>query len=225
MNETQLCERLGITAEDLAGWLADGLPYEGDEYLRRFDAAAVRAWLVERGLVDGGEPDIILATQREVAEFWGTTHDTVARGWRTRGMPGIEGRYSVREISRWLAQRYAQGSGAESDTLHARRVAETRKIEADAKLRELKLKMEQGQYCSIERVRLLFAEIAGRSRDTLMRLPSELLPVLPREHATMIAKEVDTKVRGVLEMLCKRLCEIEEESRVDGDGNLTEETA
>lgn len=223
MNETELCDALGIAPLELADWLAAGLPCDGADDERRFDPAAVRAWLVARGLADAGEPDVILGTQREVAAFFGVEYETALRSWRPKGMPGEEGRYSVREISRWLAGRYALGSGAESDSLNSRRKAEVRKLEADAALRELKLEMQRGEYCEVAYVRTRFAEIATRCRDTLMRLPAELRPILPAEFAPMICGEVESKVRGVLEMLAKRLCEIADDARVDADGNLINE--
>jgi len=226
MTENELCESLQIDREQLEDWLELGLPSGDGPRGRIFEPAEVHDWLVANGLAEtGAEDDLCFATQQEAASWFGVSHDTLARGWRSRGMPGDIGAYSAREICRWLAQRYGQGSAGESDTLNARRTAETRKIEADASLRELKLALEQGQFVSRERVRLLFCEIAGRCRDTMMRIPAELRPILPPEHAEQIVDEVDTKVRLALNMLVKRLHEIPQASLVDSQGNLVSEDA
>jgi len=224
MTDDELCESLQIDQEQLEDWLGLGLPSGKGPRGRIFEPAEVHDWLVTNGLAEAsGEDDLCFATQQEAATWFGVSHDTLARGWRSRGMPGDIGAYSAREICRWLAQRYGQGSAGESDTLNARRTAETRKIEADASLRELKLALEQGKFVSLERVRLLFSEMAGRCRDIMMRIPAELRPMLPAEYAEQIVQEVDTKVRLALNMLVKRLQEIPEDSLVDSQGNLVNE--
>lgn len=221
---------LGVTAERFDELLAVGMPGGEGPY----DGAAIAAWVEGQGLGERVASRIVSSMGKVATEF-GVSYDTVRRDWKAAGMPVLPGpEYDLDAIAAWREERkrnHAAGSPAtqpinsDDEALRRKRIAEAERMELDCEMKKLRLEMERGEYCSVERVRLLFGEIAGRCRDTLMRLPSELLPMLPKEHATMIAKEVDTKVRGVLEMLCKRLCEIEEESRVDGEGNLTSEDA
>ena len=56
------------------------------------------------------------------------------------------------------------------------------------------------------------------------RIPAELRPMLPADYAEQIVQEVDNKVRLALNMVVKRLQEIPEDSLVDAQGNLVNES-
>jgi hypothetical protein len=89
MTDNDLCESLQIDREQLEDWLELGLPSGQGARGRVFEPAEVHDWLVANGLAEAsGEDDLCFATQQEAATWFGVSHDTLARGWRSRGMPG-----------------------------------------------------------------------------------------------------------------------------------------
>jgi len=98
MTGKALIAALGTDRKTLNKWLADGLPCTRKARGRPdFDAAAVRQWLIARGLAQ----EVRTAkTRDEVAQYFGVGLRTVA-GWLAAGCPGAAGAYNLHEIHAW----------------------------------------------------------------------------------------------------------------------------
>src|SRR4051812_10150663 len=82
LTATELCASLHVDVAELAKWLEQGLPSTGRGRRQRFDAAAVAAWLTERGLAK--KPRIV-ARQKDVGEHFAVSARTV-QNWQGKGM-------------------------------------------------------------------------------------------------------------------------------------------
>src|SRR5690242_9258977 len=108
--------------------------------------------------------DIVFATQREFAAWLGVAIATVTSNWRPAGMPGDDGRWSVREIMQWLAESYGS-KRASTPEAQEKRSAEARKLMADAGMKEFMLEKARGDYVSKTDVRLELAEFFIMFKD------------------------------------------------------------
>lgn len=164
------------------------------------------------------DDDLTFDTLDELARWLDTPFNTVQTNWRKSGMPGDRGAWSARDSARWLAKQYGsrKANSVEADD---KRAAETRKLLADAEMKEFDLQVKRGGLRSVEAVRLKFAEVATKCRDRLMRIATTLRPMLPDEYREQIATEVDSQVRLALTALVADLKRVSEEPDEEESGD------
>ena len=129
MTADQLCEALGITADQLAAFVRAGMPSKGRGKRRRFDPDLVGDWLLTTG-----RATLIVSSLAEVGRHFGVSERTAA-GWRAKGMPGEPGAYDIDRIEQWRDQ-------GESTTTN-RFQAELMRIRAQRELLELEREQEK----------------------------------------------------------------------------------
>lgn len=166
------------------------------------------------------DDDLFFDRLEDAAKWFGKPHNTLQTSWRPSGMPGDKGLWSARSIGRWLAEQYGSKK-ANSVEADAKREAETRKLIADADMKEFDLLVKKGGLRKVEAVRLRFGEVATKCRDRLMRIATTLKPMLPEEYREQIAAEVDQQVRLALTALVEDLKRVaeepEDEEATDGE--------
>jgi phage terminase Nu1 subunit (DNA packaging protein) len=114
----------------------------------------------------------VAGSQAEVANFFAVATDTV-HAWRKKGMPGVSGRYDLREILIWLR---GDGPWREREKVDHPATAQDRRREFQAQLEELKLRKELGELIPREHVHATYQELADSLRnagDVLQRIYGE----------------------------------------------------
>lgn len=114
----------------------------------------------------------IARNQAELADVCGVSVDTV-HAWRKKGLPGVSGRYDLREILLWLRN---TGPWRPRDETAGPVTAQDRRREFQAQLEELRLRKELGELIPREHVHETYQKLADSLRnagDVLQRVYGE----------------------------------------------------
>lgn len=136
----------------------------------------------------------------ELAEILGVTRQTINKWKKIAGSPKpySNGKHS---ISKWKSFVKAKGL-KEADSPEDEEL-KSRKLLAEVKQAEIKLKVMEGTYVSIERIRTVWTQHIGQVRQILeSRLLNELPPIL----TTLNAIEIREKLQDVLDESYKAIC-------------------
>jgi phage terminase Nu1 subunit (DNA packaging protein) len=141
------------------------------------------------GLAAG--PPWIVATQEQVADFFGRSTETV-KDWRAKGMPGAAGgpgapgRYDLREILAWRDANIApsgrdEGLRPDGDGQRtiSRAEADRRRAVADAQRAELRVTRERNQVMDVAAVVREYQHHATHARALFEQVPHRLMEELP----------------------------------------------
>lgn len=235
MNSRQLCDKLEITRATLRHWLRQGLPRTKVGRTYQFDAAAVRAWLDENGLIESDAPRgvpaaLIVESLGDVADFYGVSIDTV-KGWSRRGMPGragprgsSRGHWDLVAIVRWREQ-HIRSVG----TTVSERTATAKADIEEYKAERMRLVVRQAASQLIDRreVETFFAELIIRFREQLQQLPNELQRHFPVDQRTTVREASRRFIAAMLDELSSQEIDVAEfivSDVVDDDDDEAETT-
>lgn len=194
----ELCARIGIKPRELEQWIREGLPHEGRGRKRRFDAAAVAAWLRQTGRAKPAAAEVpsqVVTTRAEAARILGVSLRTLAE-WMTAptfpgtaGSPGRQdGYFPIAEIRAWRAAAIAPTGGTPSDAemLLARRL----KVQIDNDRAQVALEKELKTIADAGEV----AQFIQRQIATAKALLGEM----PDKVESRIPAKLDAKTRQVI---------------------------
>lgn len=142
-----------------------------------------------------------LKTLSEVADFFGVSEQAVVQ-WRGghNPMPGDEGNYDARTISRWLvAKRNYRDMPEEESNRHAMR--EKIKVETEAK--RLALQQKKGELVRRDAVAAVNRELFSLIRARIEAIPGECASAVPADVRAKVMEELDVKIRMILKELAK----------------------
>lgn len=156
-----------------------------------------------------GEVPRIAGTQREVAEFFGVSVETI-KDWRARGMPGEpgpsgqSGRYDLAEILRWRDATIGPSGRNESGDV-GRQEADRRRALAAAEKLELEVRQMRGELIDVATAVREFAHANTHARALLEQGPHRLLGLLPAgatgEDKRRFLREAEKWIAGVVQAL------------------------
>jgi hypothetical protein len=143
----------------------------------------------------------IATTLREVAEFFDVAHQTV-RQWRSESppMPGVPGKFPLKEIFIWYQARQASASGTEK-----KKDLDLRTSELKFRREEFDFMKEQGRFVEKEEIEQWFSSAVIEMRETIMSLPGSIGASSPPETRAFAISEADRVCREVLTTLRRRL--------------------
>lgn len=165
-------------------------------------------------------PPWIVATQQQVAGFFGNSLETI-KDWREKGMPGepggpnAPGRYDLSAILRWRDATIGP-SGRNETGDASRSEADRRRAWAEAQRSELELAVERGQVAPVADMLREWSHAATHARALLEQVPDRLLAALPpgsdgdqrRRFRDEAEKAIDAVVRTIHEGLKRRAGEV-----------------
>jgi len=135
----------------------------------------------------------------ELADALGVNRKTIDRWRKMRNAPKVlsDGRHN---IAKW--RDFVKKHGLKEADTPEDEALKTRKLLADVKQAELKLKVMEGTYVSIERVREVWTQHIGQVRSILeSRFLNELPPIL----TTLDAIQIREKMQSVLDETYKAI--------------------
>jgi len=198
----RLAEQLSVPQDCVRGWLTGGMP--------AFEPWSVARWLA-RQLAGEAPPPArkllgVVKSMAAVARHFGVNERTV-KNWRAqRGMPGENQCWDLDEIAAWRESEFAEDTSAEA--LQAERaVLQTRKLEADVELRELKLRQAQGRVLEVDEVAGSLLPYVHTIRAQLSQLPERLAAIqdLPGDEFRSAAEKLVTTIRVNLQDAAREL--------------------
>jgi len=193
---TELRELLGVTKPVLSRLVGEGLPFVLDHRRqKRFERAAVDAWLVEQGYAEVEQPDPpvhaerVCLTYADLAEALGMQGRDPVRviaGWAK--MPGFPGRAGspgrrdaylpVDSIRRWAAsQGAATNGGGDQDEELLRLRLERERLKLEREVREELLQAER--LADVDEVGRVVSRSVANAKAVLEPLPDMVLSILP----------------------------------------------
>jgi len=211
----ELCQRLGVNRSELKRLISDGLP-TGGEKARRFDAAEVDQWLIEKGLAEpvaettetdpADEPAAsptqkICHTRAELARELGLGVDgerTIGKWQHMPDFPGRPGKrgqrdayFPVDDIKRWrTAQHWQPGrppaGGHDEKLTAAKRRLALLEIEREVR----RAREELGELIDAGDVRRFFEQCIINTKAVMSQLPDEFLAMVPAELRESLGAQV-----------------------------------
>lgn len=152
----------------------------------------------------------VVGTLTAVSQFFGVSGTTIDK-WRARGMPVSRRGYDLSLIARWRLERGDVSAVDDADgSLPARlKLADVRKAEADAEIREAKRDTLNGSL--VERsvaaacLERAFAIVASR----LQSLPEELATSVDPLFRTDLMTDAEQKIRSALDQARREIVGLE----------------
>lgn len=125
--------------------------------------------------------EVVFRTLGEVARYFGRAEQTVKQ-WRTATppMPGSQGRYPLRAIAQWLAQRFdaKQPSAQASEQKEKLEVA---KLAIAVKRQQLLYEQLAGQLVAVDQVARLFERTINEHNAQIDQLKDRVLSLVPED--------------------------------------------
>lgn len=136
-------------------------------------------------------------TTDEVAEFLGLSDRRSVQAYFAKGCPSEKTKdgYDLQAIMLWVKANVWCKSGKDSGRLEE---AEIRKAEADATLKETKVKQLIGQLISKVVVIAALSKLFNEIRARLQAIPGELASSIPPELRTDLTLDLETKINLIL---------------------------
>ncbi len=144
-----------------------------------------------------------VATLGDVAWVLGEQQETV-RKWRTRGMPGAPGRWSLRQILLWKRnrdrdpERQSLSRQTDAQLTRRKREAETILAERKARLLELDTQEREQQLILRDQVRLEAMEFVSVIKASIEGIPEELSMSFPRDNRDDLTDQVQEKIWTIM---------------------------
>ena len=137
----------------------------------------------------------------EVADLFGAALQTVKQ-WRTEvpPMPGVDGRYPVKEIIQWRRNKDLQ-----TDLAAAKRQQDFELGRIQVETKQIELDREKGLILDRQDVELFVATALVELRETIMQLPEKLAASAPQDLKDFVRSESDMHCRDSLIAASRRL--------------------
>ena len=137
-----------------------------------------------------------------VAKVFGVSYVTVKTSWRPGGMPGDAKakKWIIADILIWLLKRNnanATSRGTDEFT-ERKRDAESRIVEAEARIKERKANVVEGEYIPLAVAVSVVKGYANKLRDGLMGVARRMQPMFPAKYQAQLTEEVDRYHRNLL---------------------------
>jgi predicted DNA-binding transcriptional regulator AlpA len=209
MNLGQLQAALEISRATALRWIGDGMPVESRKPYR-FDAEAVRKWILGRGLaVEDSQPtERIHRTRAEIAAALGVSVRTISDWCQDPTFPGRpgdalvgDGHFPEQEIRDWLEKRNTAG-GENSVLVNA---ARARDLEVSTALKLLKLQERRCQLVEVAIVQAELGRAVGLARQKLTPLPDILIRILPDTMDSRLREEYRERVARAVADACESI--------------------
>lgn len=145
----------------------------------------------------------IVATQREVAEFFGVSFDTV-KTWHRNGAPKAGPKqYDLQQITRWLLDR--RSTPAAGDEGSRAQQLTVRKLEAEVLAKERANLQAAGVLVDRRAIESQIGTLLIEARKTFARLPTRIQPAIPRELEGTLLPELKRILHAALHELADRM--------------------
>jgi len=206
MNAAQLRKHLAIDDAKLREWIKRGLPHTGRGAGRRFDATAVKAWLLSHG----ASRRRIVHRQEDVAKAIGISVRQVAYHL-ANGMPGQPARagetssYDLDECEAWLKATKPE-KAADSD----RQKALTKLAQIKAEREALKLAQTKEELIDAGDVARFMAAHASEAKAVLAELEPLIYSELPEELRQNLKDRIRQTVADRLQQAFESLARLAE---------------
>lgn len=220
MTGSELCDRLGVDAAQLAKWIDAGIPHQTIDGQIEFNPDQAVAWLIEQGIAtrdDPAAPETIMRTIPEVANYFGVSTVAVQRWLNDPDFPGQAGERG-RQNGRFPIEAIAEWKAARDGTREANQVGSTareRKWNADAEIRELELAKLRGELIEVEAVEREIERAIHNAKSVLNDLPDEILDDLPAKVRERMGAKLRAKIERRIRQAYQRLEDMAEEE--DGE--------
>ena len=204
ISSKELADALGVSRAKIQKWRNEGMPCRKNERGHLvFDEHAVERWLIQNGHAE--EPDTILRTRAEVAEYFGVNVRTVA-GWIAMAdFPGRSGdkferngEFPVRAIDEWLSKRelgpYRSGE-SDDDSIRELRLVKIA-------LAKLELERKSGELVDREEVARFIGQQHAIAKQILGGIVSQVMSSLPGDLDDFVKDDV----RARLDLVFKKCC-------------------
>lgn len=153
---------------------------------------------------------VTVRTLDELAYAFDRRRPTI-KEWRAKGLPGVPGKYDIRDCYRWVRDNVGS-SGRADDGDTSRKEAERRKAWADAEKAEIDVAVKRGALVLLGDVKRSCAHISTHSRALLEQLPDRLLDLLPAdatgEDKRLFRESAAKAVADVIATLCDEMTRI-----------------
>jgi phage terminase Nu1 subunit (DNA packaging protein) len=225
LSETELRQALGVPAKRLRKWMRRGLPATGRGRTRRFDEAAVAAWLTEHGLAQPAPPPEAIATTREEAARLLRVNLRTLAGWLTEpGFPGKagtpgrrDGYFPIEQIEAWRAARFAHAPAAASDETSRLR---QKKLGFEVDEAQLDLETKLGTLLDKEQTAQLIERVIATAKAQLEEFPDQVDALLPAKAGPRLRSKVRRAAAKKIRQVLRTLAEL-----VAGDTDAAEEAS
>lgn len=148
----------------------------------------------------------IVATQAEVADFFGVTFDTV-KTWARNSMPRGAKRYDLAEITRWLLERRGRQTMATPEASDRRALLELRKLQADVDKVERANAEAHGLLIDRRAVEAQVGQLLIELRKSFERIPTRIQPAVPRDLESTLLPELRRLVNHTLHEVAQRMAD------------------
>jgi phage terminase Nu1 subunit (DNA packaging protein) len=186
MNAEVLCEQLGIDELQLEKLISEGLPWTGTAKKKQFDNDAVVYWLIENGVADVEDDNIVKSTE-EVGAALGVTGKAVEYWMKQEGFPGRVGYMPLDEIREWRKIWEDRRKSPKKDDGED-------KLSIQDELRKLKLEQARSELISLHEVQGEFTRQSSHVRSELHNIPAKVESRLPSD----LSPELVSMIREVL---------------------------
>lgn len=143
-------------------------------------------------------PAAAVKTRAELAKLLGRSERTIGE-YLGRGMPGKPGAYNVADCQAWIAESVRNSTAGSDDSIAQQiRLAELAKHLEDVRTKKLKNDLLEERLYLVDDIELAAAELTGRIRERLERIPLEVSQSLPAKHRAAARDRVAEIIHGVL---------------------------
>ena len=177
----------------------------------------------------------VVETLDEVAEFFGRSRETI-KDWRKKGMPGKPGEYDLKVIRLWQEENVGSSGRGDTDDV-SRAEAERRKAWAEAKKRELDLKVAEGEYAPIAEIVRIVRRADTHAIALWEQAPDSLLALLPAKMkasekrcfrngaAKVVSDVIEAQRQGLIDLQKDYVAKSSDEPVAGEDRGTDEKTA
>jgi hypothetical protein len=204
LGANELKAELKITEPQLRAWMRDGMPAISTKP-RRFDEAAVHAWLLKTGKIEPEpQPEQVVTTRAELAQVLGVNTRTVAEWLNDPDFPGQAGQpgrangyFPVEKIRAWMAARpqYEDESSELNSALKRERLEKLRLENAET----------AGRLIDRAAVEGWVARKAALARQRLATLEPIVMGSLPPEIDARVKAQLAVDVRSIIDQMLTEL--------------------
>lgn len=151
---------------------------------------------------EGRQPKTATKSGEVLAQFAGVSRDTI-KEWRKKpGFPvGPDGETELWALAIWRLKSDGVIPSAEDQELPRRELAEIRKIEADAVLKEAKAREQLGQLLDKSAVVAALTTLFHAVRARLQAVPGEIAASLPPKIRNELSRDIEYKIELALREL------------------------
>lgn len=146
----------------------------------------------------------IAETQKDVAEFFGVSFDTV-KTWMRNGAPrpATAKQYDLAAIARWVVNRRSVSTAVDTGTRTQQLTV--RKLEAEVLAKERANLQAAGVLVDRRAIESQIGQLLIEARKMFERLPTRIQPAIPRELEATLITELRRLVHSTLHELADRM--------------------